>query len=443
MDWAKHFRERSKIVPKAIGGAFGSDDNDVTPVPGATFGADVGFGADIDFGADASVIKLVQAKLNALGMTPPLNVDGSFGPLTSNAIRNYQASKSLPVDGVVGPVLLKSLGITVPKSGKLPPLPTVQMPPIPGVKPAVTNTFVPFSRKFEGANTNYMYTDSKGLVTSGIGNLADNSPHANRGDSSAPQPWNMKPEAAAWPWQHSDGTAASSSEIQAEFQKMKAAWPRIQSTGCKSIATLFLSDEAVAKIVRGQMVGNQQILSKVFPAIQTWPADAQMAVHSLSWAWGPGFARVWGGLGAAFMAAVNAATPDFARAAEAMKQASTHEESINPGIVPRNAANSQMFANAAQVVDKGGKGGDDLWWPNSPELVGLVALGTGLIYWFVGGAAVILGAMALGHKHGVIPQYSASTHHRNSDANYRNSDGNYRSSAATHRNSAVTHHRRG
>jgi peptidoglycan hydrolase-like protein with peptidoglycan-binding domain len=90
MNWRKHFETLSE---------------------GATFGADV------DFGVDGDSIKSVQTALNAGGFAnPPLTVDGASGPMTSAAVKAFQASKGLTVDGVIGPQVLSALGIAIPVS---------------------------------------------------------------------------------------------------------------------------------------------------------------------------------------------------------------------------------------------------------------------------------------------------------------------------------------
>src|SRR5699024_5810968 len=54
-----------------------------------------------------AAVSELQAALNDHGAG--LAVDGSFGPLTHNAVVNYQASNGLLVDGVVGPETRGSL----------------------------------------------------------------------------------------------------------------------------------------------------------------------------------------------------------------------------------------------------------------------------------------------------------------------------------------------
>ena len=58
----------------------------------------------------------VQAKLNALGANPPLNVDGQNGPKTIAAVKAFQNAKGLQVDGVVGAMTLAALGLRDRKS---------------------------------------------------------------------------------------------------------------------------------------------------------------------------------------------------------------------------------------------------------------------------------------------------------------------------------------
>ncbi len=60
--------------------------------------------------------KILQARLNVLGAS--LAVDGSFGPKTLAAVKKFQSSKRLEVDGVVGPITRGALGLSAPAASK-------------------------------------------------------------------------------------------------------------------------------------------------------------------------------------------------------------------------------------------------------------------------------------------------------------------------------------
>lgn len=59
----------------------------------------------------ATQIKAIQTKLKALGYYTRA-IDGVSGPYTLTAIKAYQKAKGLLVDGIVGPVTAKALGLT-------------------------------------------------------------------------------------------------------------------------------------------------------------------------------------------------------------------------------------------------------------------------------------------------------------------------------------------
>jgi len=61
-------------------------------------------------GSSGSEVKAVQRALRDVGHYKG-NIDGDFGPLTNQAVRDFQAKAGLEVDGVVGPNTLDALGI--------------------------------------------------------------------------------------------------------------------------------------------------------------------------------------------------------------------------------------------------------------------------------------------------------------------------------------------
>lgn len=201
---------------------------------------------------------------------------------------------------------------------------------IPGLYPSVVAVIPTVFAKWEGKALPYMYTDSKGYVTTGTGNLID-----------------PVGAALALPWRHGvGGPLASSAEVQAAFDAVKSAYPGVQSTGSQSLSDLRLDPADLDALMLKTIAANQAVLVKEFPNFPRIPADGQLVLHSISWAWGPGFPSVWGDEGAAFKNAI--ASKDFTTAGQIMRTASAHEESINPGIIPRDQGNLVMFANAAK-----------------------------------------------------------------------------------------------
>lgn len=64
-------------------------------------------GADVSAGSTGAIVTEVQTILKGYGYT--VVVDGQFGPQTEKAVRSWQRSNGLRVDGIVGPVTLASL----------------------------------------------------------------------------------------------------------------------------------------------------------------------------------------------------------------------------------------------------------------------------------------------------------------------------------------------
>ena len=69
-------------------------------------------GSLLTLGAKGPGVADLQAKLNNYGAS--LQVDGDFGPLTLQAVKNFQRSRGLLVDGVVGPLTQAALVIAAP-----------------------------------------------------------------------------------------------------------------------------------------------------------------------------------------------------------------------------------------------------------------------------------------------------------------------------------------
>ena len=54
-------------------------------------------------GSTGEAVKGVQVRMN-MRQAPAIAVDGDFGPLTEQAVREFQESQAIEGDGVVGPI---------------------------------------------------------------------------------------------------------------------------------------------------------------------------------------------------------------------------------------------------------------------------------------------------------------------------------------------------
>lgn len=67
--------------------------------------------ATVSSGSTGEGVRLLQAILtdNKVPDWDPKGIDGTFGPNTDRAVRNFQKDLGLTVDGIVGPVTWRSL----------------------------------------------------------------------------------------------------------------------------------------------------------------------------------------------------------------------------------------------------------------------------------------------------------------------------------------------
>jgi hypothetical protein len=215
------------------------------------------------------------------------------------------------------------------------------------VKDSAREAFVPLTVAFEGGYIDWMFPDVKKLISTGFGLLLD-------------------PVALAigLPWRHPDGRLASREEIVGEWSALKNyvnANPGSEFRSYKTFAsrtTLRLGREGLYQAFQGKMNQMLGVLRKGFPEWDTWPADAQLATMSMSWACGPAFwmpsagRNYWPKLTAALRAL------DFRTAAV---ECFMNEEKTNPGIIPRNKANRILYSNAAVALHR--RDPDVLFYP--------------------------------------------------------------------------------
>ena len=61
-------------------------------------------GPTLQSGSSGSDVRRLQRLLVMIKLLDYLGIDGQFGPNTDGAVRNFQSSNSLTVDGIVGPL---------------------------------------------------------------------------------------------------------------------------------------------------------------------------------------------------------------------------------------------------------------------------------------------------------------------------------------------------
>jgi Hemopexin len=193
---------------------------------------------------------------------------------------------------------------------------------------SVRDAFPGFTTRFEGTRA------------------ADVSRHQRPGHGRRGQPHRSGVDGARAAFAHKrDGTPATVEEIRAEWRRVKAD-SSLATRGhraAEAITELALSEAAIDDLVRTKLDANTAVLMGMFPERNDWPADARLGVLSMAW-----------GLGAGFPARF----PRFTAAARAhdWKTAAVEchiDATGNPGVVPRNEANRQLFVNASAVEAKG------------------------------------------------------------------------------------------
>jgi GH24 family phage-related lysozyme (muramidase) len=213
-----------------------------------------------------------------------------------------------------------------------------------------------FIKKHEG-EVAFMYLDTKGLVTVGIGNLIDPMSLA------VGLPFQFKADNRA---QVAAGKAASRAEIEAEWKALKNHPKKEQFiTGghrlCASETDLELSGAGRQQLFRSKSTANEQQLKGFFPDFDLWPADAQLGLMAMGWGLGAGFPAKW---------------PKFSAACKKRDfDAAAADCNISTWRAERNAASRRFFGNAAHVLESPALYSvSELYYPNA--LTDAVAIAT-------------------------------------------------------------------
>ena len=228
--------------------------------------------------------------------------------------------------------------------------------------PIVKQRFMWFTEQFEGA-IRYMFLDIEGRVGTAYGIDLD-------ADASGRQPLAVArsqglPKARALVWRvRGTSDIASTPQIDAEWDLIKSK-PSGKNYGFgyyKQFTTLELSEGSMKKRVEELLDRNEQALKRdaAFRDLDSWPADAQLAVMGLAW---NGVGHLTGnGRGtlanpAAFRDACQ--RKDFTAAAELCQMQASY-------LARRSQAQKDLLLNAATVVAEEGQGyyqKQELYWP--------------------------------------------------------------------------------
>jgi GH24 family phage-related lysozyme (muramidase) len=192
-----------------------------------------------------------------------------------------------------------------------------------GMRASVLAAFPSFTDSLEGWVI-WPYLDVKGLATVGRGDLVDPFSPFSR------VPWQL------------DGRPATDGEIVTAWSALKSSPPARIAAYYANVTALRLTKEQIDELSLGRLSEMETVLRSRFAEWDSLPADAQLAVVSMSWACGPAFR--FPKLEAALRA------EDFATCAAEC----AISEVGNAGIAPRNQRNRALFLAAQAVMDQGG-----------------------------------------------------------------------------------------
>ena len=304
-------------------------------------------------------VKLVQQLLNAelpAGKTP-LATDGIFGPKTGGALFDFQKRKNLGTSGLVAPRDATWRTLTQGTAAQRTLNPHIPAPAAPsGVWPAkfTFEQFWDFTEPLEGgfaANCMLMVQDLQ--VATGMGITFSNKADRNTGLAMALR---MK-----WVSKHDASKECSPTEIAQDYDAVLARedlgrlgpgrlneWQRI--TNCRT------TPEGLRQGVREKIIENIKYVktlrkgSKELGDFDSFPADAQLCVASLTWACGNEFNF-----------------PAFAKACREADWASAEREctfSNKENTLPRRQAQQQQMMHNARCTALGVSDPNTLHFPS-------------------------------------------------------------------------------
>jgi hypothetical protein len=197
------------------------------------------------------------------------------------------------------------------------------------MKPEVLPAFLALTEKHEGRCA-FFYLDVKGLVTIGLGNLAEPIQRVLHLDFV----------------HHHDGSSAAWSDIVAAWQTVHARQDlRTHGGGAfANLTSIRMTDASIDKLVLGTLAAFESVLHGTFPEWDSWPYQAQLATLSMAWASGPHLNVGW----PHFVAACRA--QDWATAAVECTPSAAEMAAQNASFHERVAEQQRLFREAAGHV---------------------------------------------------------------------------------------------
>lgn len=214
------------------------------------------------------------------------------------------------------------------------------------MRASVAKAWPAFCRRYEGVCT-WMYLDTKGLVTTGVGFLI-----------------NSVGAAADLPWEVSSGKRATLAQVEREWRRVKALTKWQKRNGLDAVwresAVLSLPMDAVDERLAEMTPSYWSGPARAIPTLEAAPADAQLAVLDEAWQNGRAYLNpgtVWSGTRYAALAG------DWAAAADHVPD--PHPDAGDNDQGDRAERRKRLFRNAATVV-KLGLDRDILWDAKTP-----------------------------------------------------------------------------
>ena len=310
-------------------------------------------------------VRLIQQLLNVSlpDGRAPLLVDGLVGPKTIAALIDFQRRKGLAQTALVLPVdptwHKLSQGVTSVQT-LLPPVAAPVAPPAAWPAKFTFDQFWSFTEPLEGgiaANCMFMVDDLQ--VATGMGITFTGKANRNAGLAMAlALEWVFKPDhpKANQPCTPADitldyDTVLAKEELGRKGSGFLSEWMKI--TNCR------ITSDGLKRAVRNRIVGNINYIKNLRkgPSIgnfDSFPADAQLCVASLTWAMGNEFRF-----------------PNFCKACREADWVTASKEctlSNKESTIPRRSAQQQLMMHNAACTALGVGDPDTLHFPNKLSL---------------------------------------------------------------------------